>query len=907
MPDFKRFVRENLPLPPMKRRREEKIIEELALQLADLYRAARARGLDDQQALADALGQIPDWETFASDIASAQRPNLHGAGHRAADDVDAALRRRGGARRVIADLGQDARYALRTLGRRPVFLFATVFTLALGIGANTAIFSVMHAVLLRPLPYAAPDRLVTVWTPWETEPSFNPLSAPDYRDFRDQAAVFEAWGAYTRETMNLAGRDDVVRVAGIACTPGTLEALGVAPALGRLFTTAEAEDPASRVVVVSDRLWRNRFGADPALVGREIVIDKESRTVVGIMPAAFRFPSYGTLSRADLLLPLAVESGTPDRGAYYLFTIGRLREGLALASAEAELGGVAARLARLYPHSNAQRTVRIVPLRTLVLQDAGEQLWPLMGATAVILLLACLNVAALLLARGAGRSTESAVRAALGAGRARLVRQMLTESGVIALFGGGAGLLLAWWGLAALEGTMPSSLPRLDDLRLDGTVLAFTLAATVLTGLVFGLIPAHAASRVDVAPTLRAGAPTGTPGRRQSRTLSLVMVTQFALTFVLANGAFLMLRSLWNATAIQELGDPSHVLIGGYTPDTPKRDWLQERDGFVEDLLERLAAVPGVEAAGATSRLPLMGAGWSGGVLVEGETYDPDTRRQTTYYTCVTPGWFDAMGVRLLQGRFLRPEDLSEGQLRIVVNRTFGDASWPGENPIGKRVRSNSETPWFDAVVVGVVEDVRQNGLEGRIVREIYFPFFPSFASERWVTLRTAGDPLGLVPALRRELAALDPNLALSRVMTGADLYDLAARGRRFSTLLVGLYAVVALLLIMAGVWGVMAFHVAERAHEMGIRVALGADRWRVFGIVMARGLRLVLAGVAMGLAGAAVAAKAVGSQLFGVGPLDPLSLGAVGAFLLLVAFAATLAPALRAVRVDPVTAMRAE
>jgi len=906
MPDFKRIVREKLPLPPMKRRREEKIIEELALQLADLFREARARGLDDEEALADALAQIPDWDTFASDITSAQRPHLHGAGHRAADEVDAALRRRGGAWRVVADLGQDTRYALRTLGRRPLFLAAAVFTLALGIGANTAIFSVMHAVLLRPLPYRAPERLVTVWTP-TNETAFNPLSAPDFRDYRDETDVFEAWGAYTRETMNLAGRDDVVRVAGIACTPGALQALGVAPARGRLFTTAEAEDPASRVVVVSDQLWRSRFGADPALVGREIVIDKESRTVVGIMPAAFRFPSFGTLSRADLLLPLAVESGTPTRGSFYLFTIGRLREGLELATAEAELRGVAARLAQLYPDSNAQRIARIVPLRAVVLQDAGERLWPLMGATAVILLLACLNVAALLLARGAGRSTESAVRAALGAGRARLVRQMLAESGVIALVGGGAGLLLAWWGLAALEGAMPSSLPRIDGLRLDASVLGFTLAATVLTGLVFGLVPARAASRVDVAPTLRAGAPTGTTGRRQSRTLGLVMVAQFALTFVLANGAFLMLRSLWNATAVRELGDPAHVLIAGYTPDAPKRDWLQERDGFVEDLLERLAALPGVEAAGATTRLPLMGVGWSGGVLVEGETYDPDTLRQPTYYSCVTPGWFDAMGVRLLQGRFPRPEDLSEGRLGIVVNRTFGDVSWPGENPIGKRVWSNSETPWFDAVVVGVVEDVRQNGLEGRIAREIYFPFFPSFARERWVTVRTTGDPLALVPGVRRELAALDPDLALSRVMTGADLYDLAARSRRFSTLLVGLFSIVALSLITAGVWGVMAFHVAERTHEMGIRVALGADRRRVFALVMARGLRLVAAGVAIGLAGAAATARVVGSQLFGVGPLDPVSLGAVAAFLVLMALVATLAPALRAIRVDPVSAMRAE
>ena len=343
MPDFRRIVREKLPLPPMRRRREEKIIEELAGQLAELYRAARARGLDDERALTDALGQIPDWETFASDIVSAERPNRYGPGHGAAEEVDAALRRRGGAWSLVADLGQDARYAARTLARRPLFLLVVVLTLALGIGANTAIFSVMRAVLLRPLPYPASDRLVTVWTPWKTE-SYNPLSAPDYRDYRDQTDVFEAWGAYTRRTMNLAGPDSAVRVAGIACTSSALQALGVAPARGRLFTAAEAENPESRVVVVSDGLWRRRFGADPGLVGRTIVIDKKGRTVVGIMPPAFRFPAFGSLDTADLILPLAVESGTPDRGSYYLFTIGRLRDGVDAASAEAALKGVAARL-----------------------------------------------------------------------------------------------------------------------------------------------------------------------------------------------------------------------------------------------------------------------------------------------------------------------------------------------------------------------------------------------------------------------------------------------------------------------------------------------------------------------------------------------------------------------------------
>ncbi len=906
MPDFRQLVRAKLPLPPMKRRREEAIIEELALQLQDFYREGRSRGMEERDAVAHALAHIPDWEAFASEIAMAERANLHPGSHESIENLEISVRGRGGVWILLADLGQDLRYALRAMRCRPALLLAMILTLALGIGANTAIYSVLHGVLLLPFPFPEPDRLVTVWTP-RTEYGFNPLSAPDYTDYRERSDVFDCWGAFTSRMVNVTGSGSPVRLRAVSCTAEILPALGASPALGRAFSASEADDPAARVVLLGDRLWKSRYGADPGLVGRDIVIDKENRTVIGIMPEGFRFPVWRNLNEPDLLLPLRVDPQQSDRGSYFLFTIGRLREGVSIESAESEMKTIAARLQNEYPESNTQRTARVVPLRDVVLGDAANRLWPLMGATGVILLIACLNVAGLLMAREGRRAAEAALRAALGAGRGRLIRQMLTESCLVALMGGVVGLLLAGWGTALLRGSISLDLPRTADLRIDASVLLFTLAATFLTGILFGVLPALAASTVDIAPTLHSGVRNLSLARRPSRALSLLIVAQFSLTFVLAHGAFLMLRSLWNVTEQRELRYPERLLIAGYTPEAPDREGIIEDDPFLENLVDRLGTIPGVEAAGAAARLPLWGQGWSGGVLVDGQVYDPEADRPLTYFNCVTPGWFEAMGITLLQGRGIEPRDRREGNLGIVVNRAFVDISWPGENAIGKRVTSDDENPWFEAVIVGVVENVRQNGLESDIHREIYFPFFPSFVRDRWLALRARGDPLTLTPHLRRELSALDPDLPLSRVMTGAELYDSAAAGRRFNTGLIGLFAIIASCLIAAGISGVMSYHVSRRTHEMGIRIALGADRLRVFRMVVKRSLVLVFAGIALGVAGASVTAGLLGSLLYGVGPLDLLSLCAVCVLLLLVALAATLSPALRAVRTNPVEAIRAE
>lgn len=807
--------------------------------------------------------------------------------------------------RILDDLLQDLRYTIRALSKRPGFTTVTVITLALGIGANTAIFSVLRTVVLRPFPYDEPDRLVTVWTP-QIGYSFNPLSAPDWLDFRESSESFEAWGVYLMGSVNLSGDAAPERVMGVRLTADLLRALGAVAARGRLFTEAETEDPVARVVIVSDGLWRSRFGADPDLIGREILVNRESRTVIGILSGEFRFPGWESLAEPGLLIPLSLGVTVTQRGSYYLRVIGRLREGVSIARADDELNIIAARLAETYPDTNDRRIARVVPLRDIVLGDSAPRLWILLGVTGVVLLIACTNVAGLLMARNAGRNVEMAVRASMGAGRRRLLRQMLTENVVVALVGGTAGLILAWWGIGMLGAVVPGTLPRVDQLRIDTLVVLFSFGLALFTGVLFGIVPALTTSTVDLSSAFREGARTVTAGRSRARFLGAMIVAQFALSFVLADAAALMLRSLWQATGSRELREPGQVLVAGYSAERERGEEIILPDPFLEPLRERLQGLPGVQSVGVSTRLPLDG-GWTSEVLGEGQEYDPNVDRGYVHMVCASPGYFEAMGIGLLRGRDLLREDSEEGHLGVVVNRRFAEQFWPGANPLGKRIRANSATPWFEAVVVGVVEDVRQYGLESRAEPGVYLPFFPPFTPNRWIALRTEGEPMALVPALRRQLAGLDPHLPLTQVFTAAELYDSMATERRLTTQLIGLFALVALSLVAAGTYGVMAFLVRQRTHEMGVRVALGASRGGVVRLVLGRSLRLALVGIALGLVGAVVASDVVGSLLYGVGPLDPAFLIGAVAFLVLVAVSATAVPALRAVRIDPVEVMRAE
>ena len=807
-------------------------------------------------------------------------------------------------RRFVHGLGQDLRLSLRTIRKRPTFALIVILTLALGIGANSAIFSVLRVVVLRPLPYPKPDRLVTVWTP-QVGYDFVPLSAPDWEDYKKRSRSFEAWGVYQPASLNLSGEGEPDQVNGISLSAGLLQALGATAASGRLFTTEETEDPSASVAVVSHGLWRRRFGSDPNLLGGEILINREPRTVVGILPEGFQFPDWQNFSEPDVLIPISLRPETADRGGYYLRVIGRLREGRSVKGAQEELQGIAARLEEVYPETNLRRTAQVVPLRNIALGDSPRRLWILLGATGFVLLLACANVGGLLLSRNAGRSVEMAVRASMGAARSRLVRQMLTESLTLALLGGAAGLLVAWWGSGMLARFIPGSLPRGSEAGIDGLVVLVTLGVTLLTSVLAGVVPALATSVTRLRDTLQEGSRTMTLGRPRGRLLGAMIVLQVALTFVLADGATLMLQSLRQATGTQELNQPGQVLVARYTQPPAETEEIILPDPFLDRFLERVRALPGVKGAGASTQLPLQG-GWTAGVLPEGTDYDPDVDQGFTHMAPTSAGYFQAVGIDILRGRDFQPGDLAEGTLGIVVNQAFAEKSWPGENPLGKRVRSNTAgDPWFDAVVVGVVENVRQYGLESRAEPEIFLPFFPYFQPDRWLAVRTEGNPRALVPALRQVLAELDPHRPLTQVFTGTDLYDSLARGRRVTTRLIGIFAVVALSLVAAGTYGVMSFLVEQRTQEMGIRVALGAQRRDVAWQVLRTSLTLVSVGIVLGLMGLVGVSSVVQSLLFEAEALSPRAMVATALGLAAIATAATSIPALRAIQANPVEAMR--
>jgi putative ABC transport system permease protein len=810
-------------------------------------------------------------------------------------------------RRELADsFIQDLRMGLRQMRRRPGFAAVVILTLGLGIGANSAVFSVLRSVVLTPLPYPEPDRLMTVWTPWEGY-RFNPLSAPDWADLRDGSRSFQAWGVYESHSLNLSGDGEPEEVTGIRLSASVFRALGAETAQGRLFLPAETGAPGARVAVVSHGLWQRRFGSDPHLLGRGILINQEPWTVIGILPKEFRFPDWGGLTDPDVYLPVLLDPATADRGSYYLRVLGRLGEGRSREQAQDELGAIAARLAATYPETNGHRVVQVVPLREIVLGDSPDRLWILLGVTGLILLLACSNVAGLLVARNLGRGAELAVRASLGAGRHRLTRQLLTETLALALLGGGAGLLLAWRGTDLLTRILPASLLAGAEIRVDGLVVSATLGATVLTTLLTGVIPALVAPLEGSASTLRDGSRTFTPSRARGRVMGFMVVAQLALAFVLVDGAGLMLQSLRKATALQELDDPGQVLVAGYLQTREGNDQIILPDSFLEELLRRLRGIPGVRKAGATTTLPLQGL-WTSDILAEGEAYDPDADVPSTHMVPVSDGYFEAMGIGLLAGRDLAPEDLTEGALGVVVNESFATRHWPGEVALGKRIRANAPSdPWLEAVVVGVVEDVRQRGLETPAEGSMYLPFFPPFQTSRWVAIRTVGDPLSLVPTLRQTFSELDPNRPLTQVFTAEDLYERAARGRSSTTLIFGMFALVALALAAAGTFGVMSFSARQRFREMGVRIALGATRGEVVWLLLRMGLTLSIVGTGIGLLGVLGASRILESLLYGVGSLNPVFMVASGVTLGIVAAAAAGLPAFRASRVDPVEVIRSE
>ncbi len=807
---------------------------------------------------------------------------------------------------------QDLRLALRQTVRRPGFSALVAVTIAVGIGANVAIFSVLKGLILRELPYPDAERVVAVWETEKGYRFYQPFTSPDYFDMREQNTTLEEMGLFRFNWVNLGGDPEPTRNFAARVTASTLRALGVQPALGRLFSDEEELEGNHRVVILSDRLWKLRYGGAADVIGQYMMIDGQSFQITGVMPADYEFPRPWTSMTQDpelwVPLPLAQDG---DRGWHSFAAVGRLADGVTVEQAEAELKGIAVSLAELYPSTNAQTDVWIDQLTQRSLGYVRSFLVILLFVVGLVLLIACANVAAMLLARGTTRLTELAIRASLGAGRGRLIRQLLTESMVLSALGGLIGILLALWGVDVIKGRIPSSIPRVEGIRIDGGVLLYTILITAATGLVFGLLPALLASRTDLIGSLKEGRGSQVGGRKHNRILGALVIGQLAIAFVLANGAGLLIVSYSNVSRLPRGFDTDQVLVAGISTNGPGYEETEQRVAFWDRLIERVEALPAVEFAAATNKLPMRG-GNNGSVLVEGETYDPESRRPLVEYSYVSPHYFQAMGIALLSGRLLTEDDriapqAADGVRSVVINQAFADRYWPGENALGKRIRENEETPGWSATVVGVVENVPQWGLEYRPLPEMYFHFDNEVWTFTQLVVRLSGEPLALTGALREVLRDLDDQVPLAGVRTMADAVKKATERRRFFMLLVSLFAVTALILVVAGTYGVMSYYVSRRTHEIGLRLALGADSKRVLRLFLSRGLLLVALGLVIGLGGSLAAARLTSSMVFGISPFDPWFLVQGAILMMLVALAAITVPVLRATRVDPNAALRSE
>jgi putative ABC transport system permease protein len=796
---------------------------------------------------------------------------------------------------------QDLKYSLRTLAKSPVFTLVAILTLALGIGANTAIFSVVNAVLLRPLPFKNPSRLV--WS-WGNCPhcEHGAVSPADFLDYRAQNHSFESYGAKAvgDSLFNLTGNDKPIQIKGSMVTAGFFDALGIQPRYGRVFNESDEETADPESVILSHHLWQDRFGGDPQVIGKSISLDGKSRTVVGVLAS-----DIPVLTEADLWFPAPFENkGMQTRREHFLRPVGRLEPGVTISQAQSELDAIAARLTTKYPVTNAGWSVKLDPLQNVLIGNVRPAFIVLIGAVALVLLIACANIASLVFARNTARRREIAIRTALGAGRARLLRQLLTESLVLALAGGAAGILLANAGVELLKQLGPQSLPRLNEVNISGTVLVFTFVTAILTGVVFGLAPALEASRRDLAQGLKEGGACG-DSRSKHRAHDALLVAEVALSVVVLIASGLLLHSFWRLMRVQLGFDPANVLTTELSLVSPRYDDAQRRESFFRDLQDRLQSAPGVSSAGFISDLPLSGeANDTFFTITEHPPANPNDNEDADFRD-VDGDYFGAMRISLLAGRGFDRQDSLESSKAVIVNEPFVKRFFPNEDPIGKHLKMYEGEPGFVVrQIVGVVGGNKHYALQESLRPEIFKP--GSFTRMNLV-LRSAGDPAMLTTAVRRALRAIDPDQATSSFRTMDDVVSLSAASDRCNTLLLGVFAAIALLLTAAGIFGVLSYLVSQRTREIGLRMALGAQPEDVLRVIVGHGLRLVLLGLSIGVAGALLATRWMSSVLFEVKPADPLTFAAVAGVLAAVAFLAAYVPARRAMRVDPMVALRYE
>jgi putative ABC transport system permease protein len=895
MPDWKEEVRRRLSRLNLEPTHEAEIVEELAQHLDDVYERSLKAGLTEAAARRAALKELADTELMQKEMRRSQRP---------ASEAPVAG---GGRTNVLADFWNDLRYAIRLQRKNPGFTIVAVIALALGIGANTAIFSVVNTVLLRPLPYKDPERLVMVWE--EATKAGYPQDTPtaaNFIDWRDQNQTFEGMAAITDESFNLTGSGEPERLEGQRVSTSLFPLLGVEPQVGRVFTAAEDQPGSERVVLLSYGLWQRRFGGDPGIVGKTLQLNGASYTVVGVMPARFQFPTPDD----EAWVPIAfTQEDAANRGRHYLRVVGRIKSGVTLPQAQADMSTIATRLQQQYPQTNTDLGAVITPLHEHLVGDIKPALLILLGAVGLVLLIACANVANLLLARAAVRQKEIAVRIALGARSSRLIRQFLTESVSLSILGGLVGLAIAYVGLIVFKSFIPENVSQARAISIDYKVLGFTLLVSVATGLIFGLAPAIQSVRFNQAETLKEGGRDAATGGSGKRLRSLLVMAEVAISLVLLIGAGLLINSFLRLRNVDPGFRAENLLTMKIVLPDLKYERRVQRSAFYTDLVQRVQSLPGVRSAAVTTNLPLYLQGNSISISIEGRPEPPPGQEPIMVTRIISPGYFDTMGIPLLKGRQLTDQDTDDTPNVVVISETMARRLWPGEDPVGKRIaigRIESPDDWIQ--VVGVVKDVRQFELNAEPKPQMYlshrqFGFFDA----RDLVVKTNVDPASMAGAVRKAVWEIDKDQPVSNIRTMETILADSIARQRFSMLLLAIFASVALVLAGVGIYGVMSYSVAQRTHEIGIRMALGAQTSAVLKLAVGYGLKLVLAGIGIGLVAALALTRVMSTLLFGVTATDPTTFTLISLLLIAVAAIASYIPARRATRVNPIIALRYE
>src|SRR5213595_1390573 len=895
MPDWTAGVKARLAGLGLSPTRELEIIEELSQHLQDRYEQELSRGATEEEAQRELLEELNAPELLERELKQVERrvpqnPVVMGTNTKTSN---------------MGDIAQDRRYGLRMLWKNPGFTIVAVLALALGIGANTAIFSVVNTVLLQPLPYKNPGQLVMLWEN-ATHLGF-PKDTPspaNFLDWRAQNTVFTVIAAMAQKNFNLTGVGEPERLDGRRVSANMFDVLGVQPRLGRGFLPQE-DTPGTHVAILSHGLWQRRFGSDPRIIGQALNLNGESYSVVGVMPPGVNVPSRDNW-KDQLWVPIAFPSEeSQSRGNHYLEVIARTKPGITLKQAQAEMETIAARLAQQYPKTNLRISTVVSPLHEHVVGDIKPALLILLGAVGFVLLIACANVANLLLARAAIRQKEIALRLALGASRSRLTRQFLTESVLLAMFGAGLGLLLALAGIRILKTFIPATISQVQTINIDARVLIFTAVVAIVTGIAFGLAPALQAYHLNLNDTLKEGGRDTGGGSKGNRLRGLLVISEVAVSFVLLIGAGLLINSFFHLHNLEPGFRAYHLLTMKVDLSEVKYPDRDRRAAFFDEVIRRVRALPGVGSAAVAGNLPLTYNGDSMNISVEELPDPPPDQRPDVIYRAIGPGYFGSMGIPIIRGRDFTNHDKGDSTNVVVISEKTAQHFWPGQEPIGKRLKpgsSTSNTPWRE--VIGIVKDVRQNDFIATPKMQMYFTYrqLKDLAPNALV-VRTGIEPMRLAASVRDAIWSVDKDQTVADIDTMEHIVAGAVARQRFSMVLLGVFAALALLLASVGIYGVMSYSVAQRTREIGIRMALGARRADVLQMTIKQELKLVGAGMILGLAAAFLLTRLLQSLLFGISATDPVTFFGISLVLLAVAILASYRPALRATKVDPIIA----